>query len=89
RTIDPTTNVFNTQTFFNNGYGLNSSLVLFNSGALRNTIKKSQMDSEVSGLNLKQITRDLSINIASLYLTAVYAIENEKIAKTQLDNSKA
>jgi outer membrane protein len=88
RTIDPTTNTFNTRTFFNNGYSLSSNVTLFDGGRVRNSIKQSQANKNIAGYNLEQIKRDITLGVATEYLNTLFAIENLKIAENQLNNTE-
>lgn len=84
RTIDPTTNTFNSQTFFNNGYSLSSNITLFDGGRVRNSIKQSKSNRNIAEYNLEQIKRDIILSVATEYLNTLFAIENLKIAENQL-----
>jgi outer membrane protein len=87
RTIDPTTNSFNTSTFFNNGYSLSTGVTLFNGGRIRNTINQAESNKAASKYTLEQTKRDIVLNVATAYLNALFAIENQKIAKVQVEGT--
>ncbi len=89
RTIDPTSNEFITQTFFNNGYQLSSNIVLFNAGRINNQIKQSKLDKEASSLDLDALKRDITLNVATGFLNVLFTLENRKLAQKQLENTQA
>jgi outer membrane protein len=84
RTIDPTRNEFITETFFNNGFGLNSNVVLFNGNRINNTISQSQINNQAALKELEQVRRDIALNVATLYLNILFAKENLQNAQNQL-----
>jgi len=83
RTIDPTRNEFITETFFNNGFGLNSNVVLFNGNRINNTISQSQINNQAALKELEQVRRDIALNVATLYLNILFAKENLQNAQNQ------
>ncbi len=83
RTVDPTSNDFNTETFFANTISLNSGIMLFNGGRIRNTIKQTQIDREASMKDAQQMRNDISLQVANSYLNVLFAKENLSIAQNQ------
>jgi len=86
RTIDPTSNEFITTGLGFNSISVNSGLTLFNYNRINNSIRQAGIDQQVAALNYEQSELDLSLQIANLYLNALLAKENEKIAETQYKN---
>lgn len=84
RTIDPTRNEFITETFFNNSLSLNSNVVLYNGGRINNAIKQASVSNKAALKDLEQTKRDISLNVASLYLNILFAKENLQNAENQL-----
>lgn len=84
RTIDPTRNEFITETFFNNGLSLNSNVVLYNGNRINNTIKQSQHENKAALSDVEQTKRDISLNVATLYLNILFSKENLQNAEIQL-----
>ncbi|MBK9736613.1 MAG: TolC family protein [Saprospiraceae bacterium] len=84
RTIDPTNNQFITETFFNNGFGLNSNVVLFNGSKINNSIDQSIVNVKASLKDLEQTKRDITLNVSTLYLNILFAKENLVNAERQL-----
>lgn len=85
RTIDPTSNQFVTETFFNNGFSLSSNVLLFNGGRIGNTIEQNKANNKATMKDLEQTKRDISLNVASLYLNLLFAKENLQNAENQLN----
>ena len=85
RTIDPTRNEFITETFFNNGFSLNSNVLLFNSGRINHSIQQSLINNKASLKDVEQTKRDIALNVASLYLNLLFAKENLQNAENQLN----
>jgi outer membrane protein len=84
RTIDPTRNEFVTETFFNNGFSLNSGVSLYNGGFINNSIKQSRIDALASKADAQQARSDIALQVANFYLTALLAQENLANAQKQL-----
>jgi outer membrane protein len=84
RSIDPTSNEFITETFFNNGFSINSNVLLYNGGRVNNTIMQSIQNSRATMKDMEQTKRDISLNVASLYLNLLFAKENLQNAENQL-----
>ena len=82
RTIDPTTNLFDNQSISNNRLGLSSNVILFNGGAIKNTIAQSNIDLQTSKLDADQYAEDLSLNVVQYYIAILFAedrLENARI----------
>ncbi len=88
RIIDRFTNTLaNTQVLSQNFYA-SSNLVLWSGLAQYHNIKANEYN-YLSGVeNLKQQQNDLSLNIASAYITTIFADEILKISQNQLEISK-
>lgn len=84
RTIDPTRNEFITETFFNNGFGLNSNVMLYNGNRINNNISQTQINNKAALKELEQVRRDIALNVATLYLNILFAKENLQNAQNQL-----
>jgi len=88
RTIDPTSNTFTTETFFNNRIGLNTGVTLFNGFAINNSIQQTKTNVSASKEDIQQTQNDIALNVASFYLNALFAKENQLIARANLDMSR-
>lgn len=88
RTIDPTTNTFNTETFFNNGFNLSTGAVLYNGGRINNNVALTKTNLKASLEDLEQARRDIVLNVSTVYLNLLFAKENREIAVVQLQQSR-
>ncbi len=88
RTIDPTTNTFNTETFFNNGFNLSTGAILYNANRVNNNIKLAQTNLKASLEEMEQAKRDIVLQVATIYLNLLFAKENREIADVQLRQSR-
>ena len=88
RSVDPVTNDFVSETFYANNFSLNSGIVIYNGGRLRNTVKQAQINTKASYLDVAQSERDMALLVANTYLNVIFAKENLKIVTSQLDLSK-
>jgi len=88
RTVDITTNEFNTQTIFSNNYGLNTGVTLFNGFRIKNNIKQSELDLEAAKADTDQMRRTVALQVASNYLNVLFAQENITLANKQLTLSQ-
>ena len=88
RSIDPTTNAFLTETFVSNNFSLNSGVVLYDGMRINNTIRQTQTDESAARFDIQQIIRDISLNVATAYLSVLFAEENMIVAENQLRLSR-
>lgn len=88
RTVDRFTNTFaNTQVLSQNLF-ISSNLVLWSGLAQYNNIKASEYAYKAGAENIKQQQNDLSLNVATAYINAIYCDELLLIAKNQFDITK-
>ncbi|MDQ3393615.1 MAG: TolC family protein [Bacteroidota bacterium] len=71
RTIDPVENRFVEQTIQSNDFGLNSDVLIFGGLQTQNTIKQNKAISESNIAAMEQAKNDVSINVASSFLTVL------------------
>lgn len=71
RNIDPFTNQPVTQAFNSAGYGVSSSVTLFNGLAIHNNIKQNQYTFEAARYDLQQEKDNLTINVILAYLNVL------------------
>jgi outer membrane protein len=89
RSINPTTNQF-----VDAGYNFlsasgNGNLLVFGWKQVRNTIARNRLSMAASLADLDQLKDDVSLNVATGFLTAVLAREQINISKSQVALSKA
>jgi outer membrane protein len=92
RNVDPTSNAFTTQDILYSNYSLSSSLVLFQGGFIRNSIKQHKINLEAADKEYQQSKNEIALSIATYYLNILLSQErldisakNRETAKTQLD----
>ncbi len=92
RSVDPTTNSYIDVRFFNNSYGVYSSVDLFNGFMKMNTISMQKLNFEAEKDKLQQVRNDVAFNVINNYfyvllqqgLSAI-AQENYRLSRNQLD----
>ncbi len=87
RFIDPTSNEFQTTTSFLNSWNLNSNVLLYSGGRVKNSIKKDKMDIEAARLNTAQAEQDIALQVAQSYLNVLLADEQLKSSQQRLEMS--
>ncbi len=87
RTIDPTTNAFETQSIGQSSEGLSTGMVLFNGGAIRNGISQSKINYETSKLDVQQFSDDLALSVVQYYLAILFAEERLDNARIQVQTT--
>ena len=83
RAIDPVSNDFTTESTIFNSFGVNASVLLYNGGRIKNSIKQSGLDLEATKLDYEQQKNDIAIQVAGLYLNIVFAEEQLNNARTK------
>jgi outer membrane protein TolC len=91
RSIDPTTNSYIDVKFFNNGYGLSSSVDLFNGFVKLNTIDMQRFNLEAEKSKLQQVRNEVAFSVINSYFTVLLqqglfeiARENFNLSRDQL-----
>jgi len=86
---NPTTGIFENQRFFNLGLNLQSSASIFNWYSKKNAIAADQFEVLAARAGVEKQKNDLSLLVANNYLAILLAIEQENIARVQLQQSIA
>ncbi|MCB0571234.1 MAG: TolC family protein [Phaeodactylibacter sp.] len=81
RTIDPTTNTFNTEQIGFNSFSVDLNATLYSGNQLNNAVKQSRIDLEAARLDAQATVNDIGLSIASAYLSIL-------LAEEQLDNAQ-
>lgn len=89
RNQDPTSFSLTTQSFISANTQLQSSADIFNWFSKRNTIAANEWELKAARANTDKLKNDISLSIANTYLQILLAMEQEKIASVQLQQSKA
>ncbi len=88
RSINPITNLFETQSLFTNGFSINSGVTLFNGFRIANSLRQANIDREAFSYDVSQAERDIALSVANNYLSVLFAEENLTVANSQLDVSR-
>ncbi len=83
RSIDPTSNQFVQTAFLANNLSLNTRVLLYNGGRLKNSVLQSNLDAKSAGLNEEQIKRDIVLEVSTNYLNALLNKENIALARNR------
>ncbi len=86
---DPVVGGFQTQANFSSSYGVNSSMVLFNGGYLKNDIKSKDLLVQSANLSVEESANDITLTITQAYLNILLAQENITSLEQLLTTSKA
>ncbi|MEI7471932.1 MAG: TolC family protein [Chitinophagaceae bacterium] len=89
RNQDPTTFSLITQSYLSSNMNLQSSVEIFSWFSKRNTIAASEWELQAAKANTDKLKNDISLMIANLYLQALLAKEQIKIADVQLTQSQS
>lgn len=85
--IDPFTNQFATARIQSNSFGLATSINLFSGFQNWNTLKKADIDREVSVWNFQKMRNDIALNVATAFLNLVVNREVMQIASNNLSQT--
>ncbi|MFT6826791.1 MAG: outer membrane protein [Roseivirga sp.] len=89
RSIDPSTNSFNSVDFVNGSFSLSSSVTLSNGGIIRNRIKQNELSLDASELDLQKAKNDIGVTVATNFLNVLLNQEQLKNANFQLESTQA
>ncbi|PIQ47764.1 MAG: transporter [Cytophagales bacterium CG12_big_fil_rev_8_21_14_0_65_40_12] len=89
RSIDPSTNSFNSTDFVNGSFSLSSSVTLSSGGIIRNRIKQNELSLDASELDLQKAKNDIGVTVATNFLNVLLNQEQLKNATFQLESTKA
>ncbi|MDX1476699.1 MAG: TolC family protein, partial [Saprospiraceae bacterium] len=89
RVVNPATNDFETENSLFNNWGLNTGMILFNSGAVNKSIRQSRLDLEAGNQDLQQTKNDIALQVALAYLNVLFADENVTNGRNTLTLSES
>src|SRR5882724_233587 len=75
-TVSQSVNHYNTGFNPSSGYGINSSVTLYNGGYINNDIRQKQLSLKVANLNVLASENDITLQITQAYLNILLAREN-------------
>ena len=88
RTIDPTTNQFNTTGIGYNSLSLNASIPLFNGGQIHNAVKQANWDAKAALEDAAQTANTLALQVAQAYLNILLTTEQQESADRRVVQSQ-
>ncbi|NVJ86044.1 MAG: TolC family protein [Algoriphagus sp.] len=88
RSINPVTNLFETQRIGNINLSMNSNLTLFAAGRINNSVNQAKTDLEAGQFNIEATENTITINIINLFINVVFNREQVKIAENQLKTTQ-
>ncbi|XFE74682.1 TolC family protein [Algoriphagus halophilus] len=83
RSINPATNLFETQRIGNVNLNANANAPIFNAGRVNNSIKQSKVNLEQGYYNIEATKNSITLNVINLYINVVFNQEQVKIAENQ------
>ncbi len=86
---DPTTFARVTQTYLSSNYNLQTSVDIFNWYSKKNTILANEWEVKAATANVDKLKNDIALNAANLYLQILLAMEQQKIAAVQIQQTQA
>ncbi|MBK8922599.1 MAG: TolC family protein [Saprospirales bacterium] len=88
RTIDPTTNQFNTTGIGYNRLSLSASVPLFNGGRIHHSVQQSKWEAQAAQSDAEQTGSDLALQVAQAYLNVLLTEEQRQSANRRVDQSR-
>ncbi|MCH7415203.1 TolC family protein [Belliella sp. R4-6] len=88
RSINPVTNLFETNRIGNVNLSANTNMTVFAGQQITNSIKQAKTDIEVSRLNVKTTENNITLNVINLFINVIFSEEQLKIARNQLASTK-
>ena len=88
RSIDPTTNTFDTRNIQSNSLSLNAGVQIYDGFQTKNAIKQSELDFLAAQADKERVINDLGLSIALAYLQVLLAQDQVTIAKNRLTQNQ-
>ena len=92
RTINFTTNTFESERRFDQNLSLNAGLTLYNGNSINNSIKQSQYDMAAAKADAEDASRNIALQVARAYLSILFsqeqlanALKRQEQTELQLD----
>jgi outer membrane protein len=89
KNANPVVGGFQTQANFSSGYGVSSSLILYNGGYLKNDIKSKGLALQSANLNVKETENNITLNVTEAYLNILLVKESIVYLQDLLATSQA
>jgi len=88
RSLDQTTYQFSDRRSRTNSVSLNSSVVLYNGGEIKNTIRQNLLSLDASYYELQQLKDQISLDVVNAFITVLYANESVSNVLLQQQSTK-
>lgn len=88
RSINPATNLFETQRIGNINLNASSNATVFNAGRINNTVKQTKTILEQGYYNIEATKNTITLNVINFYVNVVFNQEQVKIAENQLKTTQ-
>jgi outer membrane protein len=88
RSVDPTSNLFVSNTLLFQQYNLNVGGLIYNWGNTRNSIVGARYTSQAAEKDVERIKNDIGLTVATTYLQVLLAKEQVKITEKQMELTK-
>lgn len=88
RALDQTTYQFSDRRSRTNNFSLNSSVVLYNGGQIKNVIRQNQLFLYASHFELQQLKDQISLDVVNAFITVLYATESVNNVLLQQQSTK-
>jgi len=89
KNANPVVGGFQTQANFASNYSLNSSMILYQGGYLKNNIQSQQLNVQAAKLNVAEAKNDITIQITQAYLNILMEKENMLALQNIVQTSQA
>lgn len=88
RTIDPTTNQFNTEGIVFNQLSLNANVPLFSGGQIHHNVKQAGWNARAAEADAEQTSNTLALQVAQAYLNILLNEEQLESARRRVEQSE-
>lgn len=89
KNANPVIGGFQTESNFASNYGVNSSMILYQGGYIKNNIQAQQLNIEAANLNVQEAQNNITIQITQAYLNILLVKENIVALQNVLQTSQA
>ena len=84
RSVDPATNTYVSQSNFNNGYGMEGSMTIFQGGSLINQVRQSRANELLGKAALQEARDNTALETFQAYIDALYYFGTTRLAEKKL-----
>lgn len=89
RTIDPVTNEFTLDSRLSNSISIQANYIVYNGSRIKNSIRQSEIDTDIAKGDADQIKNTLALNVAQAYLQILFDDEALANANKRLEQTQA